>query len=128
IGAEIAPLERIGRAHVVCAAAFLVVWLGVTSPSAGSLLKPEYDPKGYPAQALAFVNRPEQRVFTNDEWGDYLIYRLAPLGCKLYVDGRGDFYGGKFTREYVERLIAKYDWEQTLSRYGIDTILLAPDS
>ena len=128
IGLEIAPLERIGRAHAICAAAFVMVWLGVTSPSAGSMLKPEYDTKVYPESALAFVNDPAQRVFTHDEWGDYLIYRLAPLGGKVYVDGRSDFYGGKFTREYGDLLNVKYDWERTLARYGVDTILLPPDS
>jgi len=128
IGKEIAPLERIGRFHVICVAALVAVALGMSSPSAGSMLKPEFDPKAYPERALAFVNHPGQRVFTHDEWGDYLIWRLAPAGGKVFVDGRSDFYGAKFSREYLDLLGVKYDWEQTLAQYGVDTILLPPNA
>jgi len=68
--------------------------------------------------------QPNQRIFTHDEWGDYLIYKLSPRGFKVFVDGRSDFYGGKFGQEYIDVLEVKYDWQQTLDRYGVDTILL----
>ena len=44
----------------------------------------------------------------------------------VYVDGRSDFYGSKFDREYIELINGKYDWEQTLDRYGVDAVLLPP--
>ena len=67
---------------------------------------------------------PNQRIFTHDEWGDYLIYKLSPRGFKVFVDGRSDFYGGKFGQEYIDVLEVKYNWQETLDRYGVDTILL----
>jgi hypothetical protein len=124
---DIAPMEQTWRTHMVCVAALAAIGLGMSSPGAGKLLKPEYDPKSYPAAALAYLD-PSQRIFTHDEWGDYLIYKMSPAGGKVYVDGRSDFYGGKFSKEYIELMQVKYDWEQTLHRYGVDTILLPPDA
>jgi hypothetical protein len=68
--------------------------------------------------------RPNQRIFTHDEWGDYLIYKLSPRGFKVFVDGRSDFYGGEFGQDYIDVLDVKYNWQQTLDRYGVDTILM----
>ena len=67
------------------------------------------------------------RIFTNDEWGDYLIYRLYPRTL-VFVDGRSDFYGDSFEQKYLDVMNVKYDWENTLSRFGIDTILLPPSA
>ncbi len=128
VQSEIAPFENVGRVHAVCALVIAAIGLGTAAPGAGKLLKPEYDPKSYPAAALAKLDRPDQRIFTHDEWGDYLIYQLSPKGTKVYVDGRSDFYGPKFCEEYIDLLNVKYDWEQTLARYGVDTILLPPDA
>jgi hypothetical protein len=128
IGAEIDSLERVWRVHLVSAAAVVVVALGMSSPLAGPKLKPEYNPEAYPEAALAKLTRPGQRIFTHDEWGDYLIYKLSPQGTKVFVDGRSDFYGAKFDLAYLDVLGVKYDWQQTLDRYGVDTILMPVDS
>ncbi len=116
--------------------------VAIASPTAGLKFKPTYDPKRYPEapmQAMnpAWLNRasgaplhlfePGQRIFTHDEWGDYLIYRLSPRGFKVFVDGRSDFYGGKFGQKYIDVMNVKYDWQQTLDRFGVDTILLPTD-
>jgi hypothetical protein len=71
---------------------------------------------------------PSERIFTHDEWGDYLIYKLSPRGFKVFVDGRSDFYGGTFGQDYIDVLEVKYNWQQTLDRYGVDTILLPCDA
>ena len=59
--------------------------------------------------------------------GDYLIYRLYP-GTKVVVDGRSDYYGSAFEEKVLDVMNVKYGWEQTLSRFGVDTILLPPSS
>jgi len=124
IGEEIVPLERPWRLHVVPAVVLAVLGLAILSPAAVGKLKPVYDPKRYPEAALASISGPGQRVFTHDEWGDYLIYRLWPQGGKVFVDGRSDFYGTKFDETYVDVMNVKYDWEKTLAGYGVNTILL----
>jgi hypothetical protein len=135
IGEELNPMERLWRWHVAPAAVMLLLAAGISSPVAGIKFKAEYDPEAYPQKALAALDRsgerlfePSQRVFTHDEWGDYLIYKLSPQGFKVFVDGRSDFYGGKFGQDYVDVMNVKYTWQQTLDRYGVDTILLSADA
>ena len=127
-GADIEPFEHIGRTHVVGLVFLAAIALGMRSPSAGKLLKPEYDPKAYPSKALALLGDPNARIFAPDEWGDYLVYNLWPKGGKVFVDGRSDFYGHDFFEQYISLLNVKYDWEQTLRLYQVNTILLPPDA
>jgi hypothetical protein len=128
IAAEISPLEQPWRLHAVSAAVMAVLALAMTSPAAGKNLLVTYDPERYPEKALALLNEPGQRVFADDEWGDYLIYKLSGQGTKVFVDGRSDFYGEKFNQAYVDVMNVKYTWPQTLDRYGVNTLLLHADA
>jgi hypothetical protein len=128
IAQEMAPMEAIWRLHVLPVVVVTLIVLGIKSPHAGPLFKPAYDEMAYPSHALAWLTDPSLRVFTHDEWGDYLIYHLWPFGGKVFVDGRSDFYGGKFTHEYLDVLNVKYNWEETLARFGVNTVLMPPDS
>jgi hypothetical protein len=128
IGEEILPLERPWRVHAFSAAVIGVLGLAILSPAASGKLKPDYNPKSYPEAALPEISGPAQRVFTHDEWGDYLIYRLAPQGGKVFVDGRSDFYGNKFDQAFIDLMNVKYGWDKTLERYGVNTILLPVDA
>jgi len=65
---------------------------------------------------------PAARIFTFDQWGDYLIW----TGHKVFVDGRSDFYGDDFEEKYIDVLNVKYGWEKTLGQFGVDTILMPP--
>ena len=100
----------------------------VYAPHPPKKFRAEFDPNVYPAAALATLRSdPAARVFTNDEWGDYLIYRLYPAH-KVFVDGRSDFYGDDFEEKYIDVLNVKYGWEKTLSGFGVDTILMPPSA
>jgi hypothetical protein len=129
LGAEVAETDRIGRIHLASAAALVLLAGLFYAPSPSFKFRAEYDPKKYPDKALAVLRGPEsaRSIFTDDEWGDYLIYRLYP-NTKVFVDGRADFYGSKFNERYIDVMKVKYDWEQNLSRYGVDTILLPTDT
>ena len=121
----ISATDRLGRVPAASAAAMALLVVLAWAPGEGSKLKAEYDSKRYPAKALEAL-RPVEcvgRVFTDDEWGDYLIYRLHPH-MKVFVDGRSDFYGPEFNRKYVDLMRGKHDWEKTLERYGVQTVLL----
>jgi len=130
ISEELIPFERPWRVHVAPVLVLLLLTMAIASPSAGIKFKPQYDAKAYPEKALeqAQLFEPARRVFTQDDWGDYLIYKLSPQGLKVFVDGRSDFYGGKFGQEYIDVLNVKYTWQQTLDRYGVDTILMPTDA
>jgi hypothetical protein len=115
--------DAISRLHLVSVMGIALVAALVYAPQPPRNFRAEFDPKIYPAAALAALrSEPASRVFTNDEWGDYLIYS----GHKVFVDGRSDFYGDAFEEKYIDVLNVKYGWEKTLSGFGVDTILMPP--
>lgn len=126
-GLEFGPLDRIPRVHLASVAAIALLALVLYTPQASPKFRAEYDPSSYPAKALNVLRGPEtQRIFTHDEWGDYLIYNLYPTR-KVFVDGRSDFYGPKFFKKYLDVMRVKFDWEENLNQYSVDTILLPVD-
>lgn len=62
------------------------------------------------------------RVFTSDQWGDYLLYRFYPRQ-RVFIDGRSDFYGPAAGRLYLETAYARSGWPDTLGRHGIAAVL-----
>ena len=70
---------------------------------------------------------PAAHIFTQDEWGDYLIWKLYP-SQKVFVDGRSDFYGDDFEEKYIDILNVNDGWEKTLAQFGVDTILMPPNT
>ncbi|MBI4873431.1 MAG: hypothetical protein HY822_02220 [Acidobacteria bacterium] len=66
------------------------------------------------------------RVFTSDQWADYLIFRSYPAQ-RVFFDGRSDFYGPDLGREYIRLSQAHYEWEQLLDRHGFDLVLSPAD-
>ena len=67
------------------------------------------------------------RIFTSDQWGDFLIYNLYPRN-RVFIDGRSDFYGKKFEEKYLDIVAVKYTWQRYLDEYGVDTVLLPTDA
>jgi hypothetical protein len=125
VAAETGQVESIGRWHLVSAAGVLLVAALLYAPHPPQKFRSEFDPKSYPAGALASLGRdPGAHIFTHDEWGDYLIW----TGHKVFVDGRSDFYGDDFEEHYIDVLNVKYGWEKTLGRFGVDTILMPPSA
>jgi len=44
------------------------------------------------------------------------------------IDGRSDFYGSTFNNRYMDVMNVKYDWEKSLDKYHVNTILLSPNA
>jgi hypothetical protein len=63
------------------------------------------------------------RLFTSDQWGDYILYKLWPRQ-KVFVDGRSDFYGEKIGGEYLSLMGADYNWPGISKKYGFNLMLL----
>ncbi len=126
-GQDFQSLERIERLPIVplTALAFLAAALGVLP--AGRARLSDFDKRDFPVNAASVIAQyPDARVFTFDQWGDYLIYRCFPKK-KVFVDGRSDFYGADFSKQWLGALRGKYDWNTELSRFSIDTVLLKAD-
>jgi hypothetical protein len=124
---EFEETDRIGRVHLAGIVPVAVVGALLFAPRpAGAKFTSTYDPHVFPEHALSLLRGPEtQHIFAEDQWGDYLIYHLYPAK-KVFIDGRSDFYGDKFGLGYLDLIGVKYDWQQTLDKYSIDTIVIAP--
>lgn len=128
LAANVDETDRIGRFHLISVLAFALVAALIYAPQPPVKFQAEYDPKKYPAKALEFLGGPgiQNRIFADDEWGDYLLYRLYPT--KVFIDGRSDMYGDKFCLKYIDIFNVKYDWEQSLAHYKVDTVLLSTEA
>lgn len=67
-----------------------------------------------------------QRVFTTDEWADYLLYRFYP-DQRVFFDGRSDFYGPSVGKEYIRLTGGGHDWKQLMTKHDFRVALLPPD-
>jgi hypothetical protein len=63
------------------------------------------------------------RLFTTDQWGDYILYRLWPRQ-KVFIDGRSDFYGETIGNDYLSLMHADFKWAGLVKKYGFDLMLL----
>jgi hypothetical protein len=66
------------------------------------------------------------RVFTSDQWGDYLIYKGWPKQ-KVFFDGRSDFYGPALGDEYLLLMAGRRGWANLLDKYRIGIVLIPCD-
>ncbi len=125
IGSEFQRFERVERWYPTSAAVLLVValLLGSSRPAYSAQFKPE----SFPVTAISRLEHVQfSRLFTYDQWADYLIYVRYP-SLKIFMDDRSDFYGSDFVTEYQHIVSARYDCEALLQRYGIDAVLIRPD-
>jgi len=117
------------RWHAASAVAIAGLAALLYAPHPPPSCRAAYDPKAFPVAAAAQLENAGLwgGVFTQDLWGGYLIYREYPRG-RVFIDGRSDFYGAKFSGQYIKAMGAQAGWEQYLARYGVETVLLPPDT
>jgi len=82
-----------------------------------------FDAKMFPVELAS--RHPElatARMFTPDQWADYLLYANYPRQ-KVFYDDRA-FYGEKLYRSVNGLLTAQSGWAATLEAYRIDRVLI----
>jgi hypothetical protein len=113
----------IGRMSVWAVIPFVVV----ASPLLSLPWPKDFPPLRFPVEMVA--RHPEllsaSRVYTEDQWADYLIYKLSPR-VRVFFDGRSDFYGEKVSREYCDLMNANYRWRELLAKYRFDAVMIRP--
>ncbi|MFN7921204.1 MAG: hypothetical protein U0Q16_13980 [Bryobacteraceae bacterium] len=87
-----------------------------------------FSPKDFPVQAAAAVDRLplDARVLAPDKYGGYLIYRFEGRR-KVFFDGRSDFYGAAFMKDYIALVQVRPGWERQLDRWRFTHALLPSD-
>lgn len=124
VAASMSETDAISRWHPVSIMAVMVVLALMYAPHPPDKFRPEFDPKSFPVAAVGNLHlAASDRIFTSDQWGDYLIYRLYPE-TKVFMDGRSDFYGSAFNKDYLDILQVNTGWDKTLARFNVDTILM----
>ncbi len=84
-----------------------------------------FPPKEFPVAAAAAVDAlpPDARILAPDKFGGYLIYRFDGRR-KVFFDGRSDFYGVAFMKDYIRLIEARPGWRQQVEQFQFDYALL----
>jgi hypothetical protein len=123
---EFKTFERLPRIPLLSACAAL--FLGLLFASGHKGFEGEFNPDTFPSSAIRLIQSSlPKRIFTHDQWGDYLIYRLYP-SVQVFTDGRSDFYGDELLVTTQHILEGRYDWSQQLSRFAVDMVIVKPDA
>jgi hypothetical protein len=90
--------------------------------------QPAYEAKNYPQAAVNFLDSKKLPgpIYNRYGWGGYLIRRLHGE-YRVYIDGRADVYGDKFMYEAFNTYDGGNGWGESLDRFAIRTVLIAPD-
>jgi hypothetical protein len=125
-GREMDLIEGVGRVHWLSVMGIVLIVLLFHAPKKLPAFQAEFDPSIFPAGGASFMAKePIGRVFTSDQWGDYLLYRFYPK-MRVFLDDRSDFYGADFADASIRIRNAQPDWRDLLAKYNVDTALLSP--
>ena len=126
---EFMILDRAPRLQIASVLAVVILGALLFAPAAPPAFRAEFDPKAFPAKALDALGATVsgRRIFSTDQWGGYIIYRLYPQ-AKVFIDGRSDYYGPEFVKKYLDVLEIHPNWSERLYEFGIDTVLMPGDS
>ena len=119
-------MERAPRAYLLSGLSILL--LGALLATGAKGFEPQFNPENFPIQAISVVEQSTaHRIFTYDQWSDYLIYRLYPKKA-VFWDGRSDFFGMAICQAAQQILNAHYDWKAQLQQFRADMVLVRPDA
>ena len=87
----------------------------------------------YPVAAAGELERvapevfgPGGRLFAPDKFGGYLIYRFEGR-LTVFFDGRSDFYGREFLRDYRQLVQVRPGWRDIAAQFGFTHALVPND-
>ena len=107
----------------------LVVCLQHGRLGSRQMMDAHFDAKHFPVQAVELIERRsiEEPIFSPDNWGGYLIYRLYPQ-TTVFVDDRHDFYGAEFLKNYLKAIRVTPDWDNALEQNRVNWVLVPSES
>jgi hypothetical protein len=84
--------------------------------------RPGFPPSEFPVAAVEHLS-PGGVLLAPDKYGGFLIYRFDGAR-RVYFDGRSDYYGAAFLKEYVAMIELRAGWEDTVRKFGFTAALL----
>ncbi|HWP58701.1 MAG TPA: hypothetical protein VNL14_12490 [Candidatus Acidoferrales bacterium] len=99
----------------------------IYAAAAAGKISHRFDETKHPVAAVEFLRAQnlEGNMFSNDTFGDYLIYAAWPQ-YRVFVDGRIDMYGASVVKDYLKVTQVSPEWEQILDKYNISWIFESP--
>lgn len=123
---ELRSFECIERWHIVSGLAVIALASCFAANRPG--FEGCFNAKNFPVSAIpALTAAHTSRLFTSDQWADYLIYEFFPSE-RVFMDDRSDFYGYGLLNDYQHIMSAQYDWDADLKKFSIDAVLVKPDA
>ncbi|MFN7933846.1 MAG: hypothetical protein U0R19_10985 [Bryobacteraceae bacterium] len=106
-------------APLVLLLAFVILKAPAMAAQAG------FPAKEFPVAAAAAVDAlpANAKLLAPDKFGGYLIYRFDGRR-KVFFDGRSDFYGVAFMKDYIRLIEARPGWRRQVEEFGFDSALL----
>ncbi len=82
-----------------------------------------------PTEAVLYLrdNQPAGPLFNSYNWGGYVLWNLYPQYLS-FVDGRTDLFDDAILEEYLDVWRGNRGWQEVLSKWGIQTVLIETDS
>lgn len=122
-GANLRRLETGFRGAVPAAAALVVIGYGLSLPDVQQ--RAGFPPDTFPVTAAAEVAKlpANARILAPDMFGGYLIYRFGGER-KVFFDGRSDFYGVQYMKDYLKLIEVRPGWRDELAKTGFTHALL----
>ena len=114
-----------GLAWAPLAAALALVLLHTPALKARTGFPPEEFPVAAAAGPVAAL-APAARILAPDKFGGYLIYHFGGAR-QVFFDGRSDYYGVEFMRDYIELVQVRPGLEKMLDRFAFTHALLPKD-
>jgi len=108
----------------------IAFWMTVHGGALGNAMhmRAAFESARFPVQAVDFLkaNDEGEPVFSTDQWGGYLIFRLYPE--KVLVDDRHDLYGADFFKSYLRILHVEPGWTAQLDSFHAARVLVPAQS
>jgi hypothetical protein len=89
------------------------------------ILPTGFPPEDFPVAAYPHIPA-EVRLFAPDKFGGYLIYRSHGTR-KVFFDGRSDFYGAEFLKQYTRMVQVRPGWRESWESFHFSHALMPTD-
>ncbi len=104
---------------------FVMVFVGAVLSMPAVSARAGFPPEQFPAGAAVHVEKLDTsaRILAPDMYGGYLIY-LFNGKRKVFFDGRSDFYGSEYMKDYLKLVELRAGWQQQVTTFGFTHALL----